>query len=156
MKGCFVFLLACAILASPASATQTVVDLQQLGPYHLGVSYDSLKTLPGFTLDEKRSDPAENIVAAKIIDKSIANTPTIQRFTFKSGYLVRISIIFHPPDIWTEDAVKAWLIPQWGDPGVKESCGSDAPPCYTWRAPRSIGFILPADGGRSMAQLRER
>jgi hypothetical protein len=156
MKTFLIGLLACAVLSSPASATQTTSDLQQLGPYHLGASYDSLKTLSGFKLDETRTNPAENIVAAKIIDKSVANTMTIQRFTFKNGRLIRISIIFHPPDTWTEDAVKAWLVPQWGDPGVKELCDSkDSPRCYAWRAPKSLGVILPADGGRHMASLME-
>jgi len=139
------------LFVSSAVAKKVDVDLQQIDRYQLGTAYDEMKNLPGFKLDEKRSDPSQGLVSAKIIDKGVANTPTVQRFMFKNGKLIRISIIFHPPETWTEEAVKRWLTKQWGDPGEKEKIDNEMH--YLWRAPKSLGMILPADGGRSMASL---
>ena len=138
-------------LAAPAKKFETA--LWQLGPYTLGTSYEEMKGLAGFKLDEKRSKPEENLVSAKIIDSRILGAMTIQRFTFKSGKLIRVSIIFHPPDKYTEEVVKAWLVEQWGDPGPKEII--DKEERYLWSFPHTLGVILPADGNRWMASLAD-
>ena len=138
-------------LAAPAKKFPGAMD--QLGPYKLGLTYDEMKILDGFKLDEKRSKPTENLVSAKIIDKRILGTPTIQRFTFKSGKLIRVSIIFHPPEQYPEETVKAWLIGQWGDPGSKETV--DKEQHYMWQFHHTLGALLPADGDRWMASLMD-
>src|SRR5207302_10813892 len=124
-----------------------------LGPYKLGTPYDEMKSLAGFKLDEKRTDPKQDIVAGKIIDKRILGIPTIQRLIFKHGKLYRISIIFGPPQPeWTEERVKGWLIQQgWPDPGAKAKLKDGEN--YVWEFRANIAMILPADGGRWMASI---
>jgi hypothetical protein len=147
----YIGVLTFLLVSSSVQAKKIDTNLQHIGQYVLGTEYDAMKGLAGFKLDEKRSEPDKGIVSAKIIDRSVSNTPTIQRFTFKNGILIRVSIIFHPPQTWTEEAVKNWLVRQWGDPGEKEL--ADGEQHYLWRAPKSLGVILPADGGRWMASL---
>ena len=143
-----------AVLASPAvSADMKQTVMEKLGPYKLGTSYEEMKDLSGFKLDEKRSEPEKNLVSAKIIDKRILDTPTIQRFTFKTGRLIRVSIIFHPPERYPEEAVKQWLIAQWGDPGDREKIDNELH--YVWHFQHSLGVILPSDGNRWMVSLME-
>src|SRR2546421_8184630 len=110
-----------SLAALEARATKFDQPVDSLGPYRLGTPYDELKVLAGFKLDEKRTDPKEDIVAGKIIDKRILGIPTIQRLICKHGKLYRISIIFGPPSPeWTEERVKGWLMQQgWPDPGAK-------------------------------------
>ena len=103
--------------------------------------------------DEKRSKPEENLVSAKIIDARILGAMTIQRFTFKSGKLIRVSIIFHPPEKYLEETVRAWLVEQWGDPGPRETVEKEQR--YLWQFQHSLGVILPADGNRWMASLAD-
>ncbi len=142
-------LLAAVPYRAQAGKLDSVVE--QIGPYKLGTSYEAMKNLAGFTLDKGRTDPERGIVSAKIIDKRIANTSTIQRFTFRQGRLMRVSIIFHPPQRWTEEAVKGWLLSQWGDPGPKEKVKDEL--LYIWKMKTTLGMVLPADGGRWMASI---
>ncbi len=144
-----------AALLLPLAADAGKIDREQLalGPYALGTPYESLKSLAGFKLDDKRTEPDKGIVAAKIIDRRVLSTPTIQRLIFKNGKLMRISIIFGQAAEWTEPRVKAWLVEQgWGDPGVKEKF-SDGTESYAWHFKNALGMILPADGGRTMASI---
>jgi len=130
-----------------------VVDkevLEQLGPYRIGADYDSLKGLPGFEVDEKRTDAKNDVQAARIIDKRILEVATIQRLIFKQRRLYRISIIFGSTEI-TEEMVKGWAARQWGDPGPKRKIGEDDR--YLWQAPGRVGMLMPADGGRAMVSL---
>ena len=138
-------------LAAPAKKFEAAME--QLGPYKLGSTYEEIKRLDGFKVDEKRSKPAENLVSAKIIDKRVLGTPTIQRFTFKNGRLLRVSIIFHPPEQYPEQTVKAWLVGQWGDPGPKQSVDKEMH--YMWQFQNTLGALLPADGHRWMASLMD-
>lgn len=138
-------------LAAPAKKFDSIME--QLGPYKLGSTYEEMKSLTGFKLDEKRSKPEENLVSAKIVDPRILGTMTIQRFTFKSGKLVRVSIIFHPPEKYPEETVRAWLVGQWGAPGPKETFEKEQH--YLWQFQHSLGVILPADGNRWMASLAD-
>lgn len=133
--------------------TGAVVDrevLDKLGPYRLGDAYDSLKTLPDFEVDEKRTDPAKDVQAGRIINKGILEVPTLQRLIFKQQRLHRISIIFGSPEI-TEEMAKGWAAKQWGDPGGKVKLGDDER--YVWQAPGRLGMLVPADGGRWMVTL---
>ncbi len=151
----FLALVVATVLAAlPYRAQAIKLDkvVEQIGPYKLGTSYEVMKNLAGFTLDKGRTHPEQGIVAAKIIDKRIANTRTIQRFTFRQGQLARVSIIFHPPQQWTEEAVRGWLLSQWGNPGPKEKVGDQL--IYVWKMRTTYAVILPADGGRWMASIQ--
>ena len=136
--------------SEPLGAVVDKEVLEQLGPYRLGADYDSLKILPGFEVDEKRTDPAHDIQAGRIIDKRILEVPTIQRLIFKQKRLHRISIIFGSPDI-TEEMVKGWAAKQWGEPGPKRKV--EDKDHYLWQAPGRVGMLMPADGGRAMVSL---
>jgi len=147
------FALGVLLAAVPYRAQAGKLDrvVEQIGPYKLGTSYEVMKNQAGFSLDKDRSHPEQGIVTAKIIDKRIANTRTIQRFTFRQGQLMRVSIIFHPPQQWTEEAVKGWLLSQWGDPGPKEKFEEELR--YIWKMKTTLGVVRPADGGRWMASI---
>src|SRR3989442_12489507 len=84
-------LLAAVPYRAQAGKLDRVVE--QIGPYKLGTSYEVMKNLAGFSLDKDRSHPEQGIVTAKIIDKRIPNTRTIQRFTFRQGQLILASSI---------------------------------------------------------------
>lgn len=143
----FVVLLTGGLAAQKGTASESAVD--QLGPYRLGMTYNDLKGLTGFVEDPTRSRPAEDIKSAKIIARNLFNTPTIQRFTFRHDRLIRISIIFHPPDEWTEERVKRAVAEQWGQPDGRES--SKGQMVYQWTGSTGRILIVPADGGRWMA-----
>ena len=147
------FALGVLLAAVPYRAQAGKLDrvVEQIGPYKLGTSYEVMKNLAGFSLDKDRSHPEQGIVTAKIIDKRIANTRTIQRFAFRQGQLMRVSIIFHPPQQWTEEAVKGWLLSQWGDPAPKEKFEDELR--YIWKMKTTLGVVRPAGGGRWIASI---
>lgn len=143
----FVVLLAGGLAAQKGTATESAVA--QLGPYKLGTTYNDLKGLAGFVDDPTRTNPAEDIKAAKIIARNLFNTPTIQRFFFRHDRLIRISIIFHPPEEWPEERVKRLVAEQWGQPDGRESFGGHM--FYQWKGSTGRIVILPSVGGRWMA-----
>jgi hypothetical protein len=148
----FFMMVMCGVAA--AKKVDNPLALDSIGPYRLGSSYDDLKKRPGYTEDPERTKPAEGIVAGKIIDKEIAGTPTVQRLIFKNGKLIRVSIIFFPPEKWNEEAVKAWCAAQWGDPGPREQVGDTA--LYVWDSPGTAAMIMSADKGMYMVSLARK
>ena len=138
------------LCTSAARAKRLEKSLTTLGPYRLGTSYDEMQGRTGFTADPARSRPSQGELSAKIIDKKIADTPTIQRFTFRQGKLVRVSILFGDT-AWDEDRVKTYVAGQHGDPGEKVD-GK-----YVWIGnDGNLVVVLFGDGGRWMASLVQR
>ena len=96
------FMILLLIGASTAGAqTQAVRAVDGIAGYLIMTTrYSDLSGLTGFRDDPDRSYPEREVKSAKIIDKRLWNTPTIQRFAFYKDQLVRVSILFHSPEQW--------------------------------------------------------
>jgi hypothetical protein len=121
--------------AQPSKSTNRQVNM--VGPYKLGSSFDELKDLPGFKYDSSRSKPEKGIHAGKIIDVKVYDQATIQRLIFHKNKLVRVSIIIGSTE-FTEEQTKALVAKQWGDPGEKQKFGGTM--MYLWAG--STGTIM--------------
>ncbi len=144
------------VLLSLSTAAQTSTpnarEVNMLGPYKLGSSFNEIKDLPGFKYDSSRSKPEKGIQAGKIIDVKVYDQATIQRLIFHKNKLVRVSIIIGSTE-FTEEQTKALVVKQWGDPGEKQKVGSSM--IYLWAGSTGTIMLLPADGGRQMITLTD-
>lgn len=136
--------------AQTSNGTKGQVNM--VGPYKLGTSFDELKDRTGFKYDSSRSKPEKRILAGKIIDVKVFEQATIQRLIFHNNKLVRVSIIIGNQE-FTEDQTKALVAEQWGDPGEKQKFGGVT--TYIWTGTSGTIMLLPADGGRQMITLTD-
>jgi hypothetical protein len=141
------------VVPFPAGAGTLDKPVDGLGPYRLGATYDSLKSLKGFEDDPSRDDSAQSLKAARVIGP-FGGQVALQRLFFKGGKLVRLSIIFGDP-AFGEEKVKDLIANEWGDPGAKQPLGGGQS-AYVWIGTRGTAMVVPADGGRWLAGLSER